>query len=202
VRKKGIAHLFLLVVVVVVAIGAIGYLAYQNAQFKMEVSDIDITTTTDSETPSSYTTVVEDITTTPPTTSDWKTYNNLSAKYSIQYPPNWNVLNFGLMEAEPADENTKYVRFGYQSDISKSEIGFDVKESNELDISKEIKLNEERDIGTDKAMCGSTGDGKTSFCWLKTPDGYNYLIFTISNYQKIEDNETVNQILSTFKFTE
>lgn len=39
-RQKGIAHLFLLVIVVVVALGAIGYLAYQNGQLRKQAVDM------------------------------------------------------------------------------------------------------------------------------------------------------------------
>lgn len=199
-RQKGIAHLFLLVVVVIVGIGAIGYLAYQNAQLR-NVTDVTTTHTEKVNIPTT-TSDAESFSPTSSPASDWKTYTNLSANYSIQYPSPWSVINFGLMEAEPADETTKYVRFRYQPDLSKSKVGFDVKEVNTIDVSNEIKFNEERDIGTEKTKCGSTGDGMTTFCWLKTPDESNYLIFTISNYQKTDDNVIINQILSTFKFVE
>lgn len=73
-HERGIAHLFLLVVVILVAISAVGYLAYKNGQLKLTSSQKQVSPT---------------LTTSMDEAADWKTY---VGKYlSFKYPPHWSI---------------------------------------------------------------------------------------------------------------
>ncbi|EKE12361.1 MAG: hypothetical protein ACD_13C00230G0002 [uncultured bacterium] len=182
---KLVAFMFILIILL---LGTTVFFFYQNSQLKKQVALLP--------TPSPIALA------TPDPTADWKTYLNTSAKYSIKYPPSWKVENFGLMEVKPADENTKYVRFSYQPDISKGSVEFNIEETPVLDISQDIEFDEERTFGTELAKCGTSYDGMLTFCWLKVNNQSKYLVFAVLNYKNIDDNKIVDQILSTFKFTE
>lgn len=96
-RQKGIAHLFLLVVVVVVAIGAIGYLAYQNAQLKNKgVSEISPTPTPVSvmePTPTASPTLKVPIVYSPD--KDWHRITNTTLGLTFCLPPKWDFTKNG-----------------------------------------------------------------------------------------------------------
>ena len=93
-RQKGIAHLFLLVVVVIIGIGAIGYLAYQNVQLRnKDLAKISPTPTPIFEAEPTISTSPITASTTTPTeivpissTDDWIEIQNNGVSFKI--PPN------------------------------------------------------------------------------------------------------------------
>jgi hypothetical protein len=193
-NKKGFIPV---IIILVVLIGFVG--VYYLGTLKSKSVDEDSTTASVvSPLPSSVSTSKSEST---DTFANWKVYVNTSSNYQIKYPSTWKAVNFGLMEAKPADTDTKNVRLSYQPDISKTEIGLSIEESGVVMASQDIKFDKTKTIGTEVAKCGTTADLMTTFCWLTVSRQSKFLTFTISNYQDSEVNKTIDQILSTFKFT-
>jgi hypothetical protein len=192
-RQKGFVPILIIIIIALVAIIGSYYFGTKKGIIIPTPTETSSLVTTNA--PTQKTPAVK------PSTN-WKVYLNISAKYSIKYPTDWEVINYGLMDAKPADETTKYVRLNYQPDISKSAVGFDIEETPTVNVPKNINFDEERNVGTELAKCGTTDDGITTFCWLKVANQTKYLVFTISNYKNIDDNKVVNEILSTFQFTQ
>lgn len=191
----------LLSVLLIISIAISGYFALQTQKLVKELAILK----TEKEVTNTFGPTAESVaadSSEADLTANWKTYINTSSNYQISYPTDWEAVNYGLMEAKPADSYTKIVRFSYQPDISKSDIGFNIEETPVVNISQDIEFNESKNIGSRIATCGTSADGMNTFCWLKLPKESKFLVFTMSNYKNIEDLKIVDQILSTFKFLE
>jgi hypothetical protein len=89
VRQRGLAHLFLLLIVVTIAIGAIGYLGYQNAQLKNQAKEENTSKTMDTQV--SDTVSTPSPTPTPDPTENWQTYKNDLYRFGFKYPRDWKL---------------------------------------------------------------------------------------------------------------
>lgn len=198
--KKSNFLVILLSILLLVSVSVAGFFAFQTQKLVKELTILRSESTPIATLEPMNGPVSADNANADPT-ANWKTYINNSSNYQIKYPSTWKAMNFGLMEAKPADTDTKNVRFSYQPDISKTEIGLSIEESGVVMASQDIKFDKTKTIGTEVAKCGTTADLMTTFCWLTVSRQSKFLTFTISNYQDSEDNKTIDQILSTFKFT-
>ncbi len=201
VEPKGNNFLVILLsILLFISVAIAGFFAYQTQKLVKELTILRSEPTSIATLEPMNEPVSADNATADPT-ANWKTYINNSSNYQIKYPTTWKAVNFGLMEAKPADTDTKNVRLSYQPDISKTETGLSIEESGVVMASQDIKFDKTKTIGTEVAKCGTTSDLMTTFCWLTVSRQSKFLTFTISNYQDSEDNKTIDQILSTFKFT-
>ena len=182
-----------------IVFGGIGYYAYKSGQIRLPASQRGEPDGQVKFTPSQKASVPSP---TPDPTANWETYNNTSATYSIKYPPNWEIVNYGLMDTKPADPDTKYVSLRFQPDVSKAVISVEIEETTNIPESQEVKLNEAKTIGNQSSQCWTTGDSMTTFCWIKVPNMQKYLNFHINNYNDADDKQAIDQILSTFEFIE
>jgi hypothetical protein len=137
-------------------------------------------------------------------TKDWKTYTNTKANYFLKYPVSgWKALNTGVVEEKEAEQDSTYVSLIYQPDISKAahELVFIITPS--IPETDKDKLNQTKEIGNNYlADCWITEDNGYEFCWLKNTaqKGYLNINFGISKDENF--NNMIDQILSTFKFTD
>jgi hypothetical protein len=205
VEPKGNNFLVILLsILLFISVVIAGFFAYQTQNLVKELSLRDDRSNVDTSTIEITPPTISPMSTSNPaidSVANWKTYINNSSNYQIKYPTTWKAVNFGLMEAKPADTDTKNVRLSYQPDISKTEMGLSIEESGVVMASQDIKFDKTKTIGTEVAKCGTTSDLMTTFCWLTVSRQSKFLTFTISNYQDSEVNKTIDQILSTFKFT-
>lgn len=199
VNKQNNFLVILLSVLLLLSVSIVGFFAYQTQKLVKELTMLK----TEQKVVDTSEPIIEPVATgssEADLTANWKTYINTSSNYQIRYPSDWETINYGLMEAKPADSNTKIVRFSYQPDISKSDIGFNIEETPAVNISQDIKFDESKNIGSRIATCGTSADGMNTFCWLQVPSESKVLVLTMSNYKNTEDLKIVDQILSTFKF--
>lgn len=80
--QKGFVHILLLIITIIVAFGAIGFLVYQNSRLKRQVTYNP-----------GDTKLQNDVTPIPspnPTTG-WKTYKYEKMKLTFNYPPDWEI---------------------------------------------------------------------------------------------------------------
>jgi len=121
---------------------------------------------------------------------NWKTYTNEKYKYSVRYPENWFLRDIS---------DGSQLEIYYQPDKTKpvGEILFgSVDERLYIDASK--VANEEIVIGKSIAKC-LTDDTTKIWCYLNNDN--EYLSILIIKEKDEEYNKTLDQILSTFKFT-
>jgi len=199
--KKNNFLVILLSTLLLVACVITGFFAYQTQKLAKELSEFknqNLATSTP-EPESTFPMYTEPNN----PTADWKIYYNTKANYSLKYPvPGWKALDTGVMEEKEAEQDSTNVSLIYQPDISKAayELVFIITPS--IPETDKNKLNQTKEIGDNYlANCWITGDNGYEFCWLKnsTLGGYLNINFNISKDENI--NSMINQILSTFKFT-
>jgi hypothetical protein len=133
VRQKGIAHLFLLIIVIIVALGAIGYLAYQNAQLKKRANDVIPTQNpTSAVQPSPTATPIDDSGTkllepSLVSTADWQT---------MSFPQN-------VVVSQGGESRQAYIEFKTPSNWSTEAIKAETNEHIGGVICKDIKVTSE-----------------------------------------------------------
>jgi|GEM_PF-2662701 len=128
---------------------------------------------------------------TPDPTANWKTYTNTLSMYSFKYPINWEVTDL---------TKGQQIEVYYQPDKTKS-VG-------ELLIEKintkpgDIKLYEnEKKIGNQTAFCKSDPTSVKTWCYLELTQNNRISILIVKDNSP-EYNQKIDQILSTFKFTD
>jgi hypothetical protein len=124
----------------------------------------------------------------PDPTANWKTYTNTKNNYLFKYPTNWtlNDLTEGLQ-----------VEIYYQPDRTKS-AGSILIEKLQRPPGDIAQYTTKKQIGDLTADCKSDPTGIKEWCYLSD---YILSVF-ITKDQNPTYNKTLNQILSTFKFTQ
>ncbi|MEA3355347.1 MAG: hypothetical protein U9Q63_02605 [Patescibacteria group bacterium] len=182
---------WLLVFIIVLLLSATGVLGYKYYQLQQKVTGLQ--QSKPAPTPSPQLVVSSPSPVLSPTkevdpTADWKTYTNTLASYSFRYPPHWLLLE------SPGDKD---VEVYYQPDRTQpvGELLIEISDKVPRDIAQ---YKDQKVVGNLPAKCKSDPTVKT-WCYLKTKTS-NISILIIRD-QDSEYNDTLDQILSTFKFT-
>lgn len=200
-REKGFAPL--IIVIMLALVGVVGYLAFQNTQLRKVLP-------TPTQTPSSTasitaTQVTPTVKPTADPTANWKTYLNTSSKYSIKYPADWGIENVSAGGNGALSSDARYIQIWYKvSTPDKAYGNLGIEEIGIIPPSEEKLLTVEKRLDSGLILkCNSdfTNDSKT-WCWIKVPSKEAYLNIQVFMGQDNFANETYNQILSTFKFTQ
>lgn len=187
---------WMLISLIFILLGVASYFGYQNYQLHQQL-------VVKQPTPTATTIVDNNPTPTSDPTSNWQTYNNTKAGYSLKYPVSgWKALNTGVKLEEEAEQDTTNVSLIYQPDISKAahELVFIITPT--IPETDKNKFNKTKKVGVNYiADCWITEDNGYEFCWLKNTEkqGYLNINFNISKDENI--NSMIDQILSTFQFT-
>lgn len=133
-------------------------------------------------------------------TADWKTYTNTSSNYSIKYPSNWKIENQSAGSMGTIVPDARYIQIGYGNAVS-GVLG--IEELQIIPPSEEANLNSTKVVGNLTLRCNGqfTSDTKT-WCWIKVPNMDKYLNIQVFKNTNEEMNGLLDQILSTFKFSE
>ena len=129
-------------------------------------------------------------------TSNWKTYTNTKYKYSIKYPTNWAVKNFGQLDQKTIELvafNPNAVQNELSAAITIAITSRTYQQELELGVEKSEPIIVDNVQGA-KKIEGSP-DGSSSIRVI-IPLGQN----TLSIGTKREFEELFDQILSTFEF--
>jgi hypothetical protein len=121
-------------------------------------------------------------------TVGWKTYTNNTALYSFKYPSIWNLLDL---------TKGAQVEIYYQPDKTKS-VGELLIEKIDKEPSDIAKYIDKKTIGGLAAKCKSDQTVKT-WCYIEVGTSSKISIL-ITKDKNLTYNETLDQILSTFKF--
>lgn len=132
-------------------------------------------------------------------TADWKTYSN--EKYSIMYPTDFKIngtpskLNIKNLTGDfDLMITTEPTSLSLNSYIDQKTWCVDIKSS----IGKSFTLNQEKSLRFEKNLCGQSGSTDI----YSIHSGYAYHL-SIPTQETYDDNlSTLDQILSTFKFTQ
>jgi hypothetical protein len=129
---------------------------------------------------------------TPDVTASWKTYTEPNNEYSFKYPSGWLLL-------DPSEGLQIEVYYQPDKTISVGEILIEkISASNYNNETQQSLITETKLISEINAKCKTEGTSKT-WCFLKLED--KYLSIMIVKENDIEYNQTLDLILSTFKFT-
>lgn len=200
----------LLSILLLLAVGATGFFAYQTQNLKKQIGELrnmnnELTQT--QPTPIPTTNNLQPIST-PDPTADWKTYTNSNIRASINYPPNWEMkeetngksVDFNTMTISPkvVEGNKVNYFFNFQlEDPNNFQEWTTNGSSKKLESVTVNNLTFERYIGADMFY--------TLNYIYKSTNGEIYR-FYLGPYTQTEQptslDNVVNQILSTFRFTE
>lgn len=162
--------------------------------------------------------VVTSPTLTPDPTANWKTYENVGYKYSVEYPSTWEIL-------KSSDTGASFRPIDKKADFPNGVIGIDVRDKtnkdeilsleeylrqvvgDETSPSKTLLSLEQVGVGYKvKWKVGAVGPyGKeeiTTIAYFNLP-GKLIEVYWINKEEQTKEYEQIfNQILSTFKFTD
>lgn len=181
--KKSSSLIWVLSFTVLLLSAITGFFIWQNIQLRQQLVT---TQSTPAPSPTS-------VPTTNPT-ADWKIYTNNLVGYSFKYPKDWQFID--LTEG-------KQIEVYFQPEKTKSvgEILFE--EIPALNYERQLNsggvINDVL-IGSESAKCMGDGEAKT-WCFL-TVGGSKYMSIMIVKLKDEKYNATLDQILSTFRFTE
>ena len=164
------------------SLAASGWLFYQNLQLQKQISQLQ---TQPSPSPAASPVVNP--------TANWKTYTNPSLKYLLKYPQSWEIQEY-------PDADLPYV-------LHRLELRNNNKPQLVIEIYKELRVKtvpEDKVVRSEQiTISGVTGTKN----WHNSfgPPAEIIIIFDTKTYrillQDANQNQTVDQILSTFKFT-
>jgi hypothetical protein len=208
----GFVHLVPLVLITIVGVGVLGYYAFKSGQIKMPVEQTSSFSTSQQDSSSSPTQIVEKSSTpTSNPTADWKIYSNNAYGFSLRYPPSWTI--------DTDDQN--YIRLKSPNQTPEGQEPnagalFEI-ETNKSDDPVTLDELQAFTKSTDTLQVTSKTEsviqGKPAI-FYKAKDltsaeieGANvglsngFLRILMKNYgKKSADKQTLQQILSTFKF--
>jgi hypothetical protein len=168
-------------VFVVLSLGVVAFMYYQNQALKSMLASLQ--TPVASSTPTASPSASPSAT---PDTAGWKTYTNTKLGFSIQYPPGWKQnYNPNVSQVNLVDSST----------------------TSSVSLTWSQHAADQGNAGGCTSPCNSTAkDGSYTWILLKqlpgTTDNTGFII-SASTYPDISDNRgIVDQILSTFEFTE
>ena len=129
-------------------------------------------------------------------TANWKTYTNSLMNYSIKYPSTWFITDL---------TQGQQIEIYYQPDKTKSvgEILIEkVTATSYVNETQPDLITNTKTIGGIEAKCktGKTDSMSKTWCFLKHGEIYISILTTKVQGQDVY-NETLDQILSTFKIT-
>lgn len=125
---------------------------------------------------------------TPSVTADWKIYTD--PLYLIKYPQTWTLVNL------PKDQQ---IEIYYQPDLTQPVGSIAINESDVASLGSLSLFGQVKIIGGLNAKCKSESDVEL-LCYLNSDN--EYLSFLITSDKAPSYNETLDEILSTFKFIE
>ena len=166
-----------------------GFFAYQTQNLVKELNNLKTNTPKVEPTP----------VTTPDPIADWKTYINTSSNYQIKYPNDWKVTNQSAGSLGEVVADSRYIEIGLGE--GKSGV-LGLEELQIIPPSEELNLNTTKVVGNLTLRCNGkfTTDTKT-WCWVKVPNQEKYLNIQLFKNSNETANLLLDQILSTFKFT-
>lgn len=163
------------------SLAASGWLFYQNLQLQKQISQLQT-----QPSPSPAASPVAN------PTANWKTYTNPSLKYLLKYPQSWEIQEY-------PDADLPYV-------LHRLELRNNNKPQLVIEIYKELRVKtvpEDKVVRSEQiTISGVTGTKN----WHNSfgPPAEIIIIFDTKTYrillQDANQNQTVDQILSTFKF--
>lgn len=177
-----------------------GFFAYQTqdlvkelTKLKSKTESTPIATSLPTEAPTATgSAVVTEI-------KDWKTYANISSKYEVAYPDDWVIENVASGSMGNVTSDARYIQI---SPAGAKHGTFGIEEMQMIPPSEEANLNSTKVVGNLTLRCNGnfTNDSKT-WCWVKVPNQEKYLNIQVFKNVNVEVNKILDQILSTFKFT-
>ena len=188
-NSKGFAHLFLVIVIVLVGLG--GLLFYSLQKGYITTSPTPIVSPTPSE-------LIDEI-------ANWKTYENEIYKFSIKYPTDWEIKEVVVRQSE--SDETQILLSKKNSDrigdfiifiATSAETGARSAESGYNDFRGNSLFN-----GYPADLTGIRGEEDArpeDRIDVKSPESENYITI-IFDYKSTDKKELIDQILSTFKFS-
>lgn len=187
-RSKGFVHLLFIILIVIAGIGVVGYFAYENRFATLNFSDSKPSPSTSND-----------------KTTNWKKYVNKNLNYEISIPPQYEINSYGDRNADGENPGTPH-EYDLWIYISKPEeklpkdkvmlmgfINFKYPNPNLVKVDELIN-----DIKFEKYYNSA---GNTVWYIPINPKQKKPEFFIEVTTGKI-DEETVKQILSTFKFKE
>ena len=87
--KPNYLKTIIFLVLIVFTLGLIAYLFFQNQKLQKQVLNPQVSPTIQAPSPTPKT--VSSISIAPDETAGWKTYTNTTNKYSLSYPPTWQI---------------------------------------------------------------------------------------------------------------
>jgi len=190
--KKNNFLTVLLSILLVVSCLIAGFFAYQTQKLAKELSEFK---NQNLATPTPFVSI-EPI---ADPTKDWMTYKNTSSIYEIKYPVEWKVVNQSAGSVGVVVANSRYIEIGLGEGKSGT-IG--IEELQLIPPSEEINLNTTKVVGNITLRCnGKFTDDTKTWCWIKVPDQEKYLNIQVFKNNDENMNLILDQILSTFKFT-
>lgn len=199
-QKKSNFIVILLSSLLIISILIAGFFAFQNQKLVKELKLLRIQPNPVTE--ATILPTIEpiiSISTTPPPTLHWKFYTNTSSNYQIKYPSDWKVINQSAGSMGLAEADARYVEIGLGEGKSGT-IG--IEELQIIPPSEEANLNVIKVVDNLTMRCNGnyTTDSK-AWCWIKVPNQDKYLNIQFFKNSNAETNIILEQILSTFKFT-
>ena len=177
-----------------------GFFAYQTQKLVKELTLLrtePTPTTTSESVVSPELTFEQDKTLNP--TANWKTYKNTSSNYEIKYPAEWRASNIAAGSDGTLPANARYIEIGLGEGKSGT---LGIEELQMIPPSEEANLTSTKVVGSLTLRCNGkfTTDTKT-WCWIKVPNQEKYLNIQLFKNSNEVTNSLLDQILSTFKFT-
>jgi hypothetical protein len=125
---------------------------------------------------------------TPSVTADWKIYTD--PLYSIKYPQTWTLVN--------SPENQQ-IEIYYQPDLTQPVGSIAINEGDAASLGSLSLFGQDKIIGGLSAKCKSESNTEL-LCYLSSDN--EYISFLITSDKAPSYNQTLDEILSTFKFIE
>lgn len=191
-NSKGFSEIIIIIIFSLVVVGGIGYYSYKNGQIKLNPSQN------------------KDISPTPDSTDNWKTYKNEDYKLEFMYPDYLKIANRGPGPHESVVDNIDFINtdniqiFSLTIYSTKNTLSDFIKKNLNIlfppNMQKESSFETEH-ISADKYLYRENSPNlPISFIYFFS-NQTNIFAFQISN----ANDEKVNiadQILSTFMFTD
>lgn len=133
-------------------------------------------------------------------TANWKTYKSILYSYSVEYPPDWNVVETKHNVASVIEPSKQKI----MTELSNSKSSIKVFYEGDWDHGFEpwvFKISSKVDIGGKEATMSTLTLAGNPNEWTIYTIG-NFHDFRIETLTPSSDRNIISQIISTFKFTE